>query len=422
MLKKLAVFFSASALVLGACGGENNKDEGGSKKDDKVNLSMAIWDTKQEPVLREILDNFEKENENIDVEIQLTPFSDYWTKLEAAATGGEMADVVWMNGPNFQLYAKNGIIEPLTEYLTESDIDFGDYPEGLVDLYTFEEESYGVPKDWDTSALWYNKEIFDNAGVDYPTDDWTFEDFVSAAKQLTDKDAGIFGASANAMTQEGMYEYILQNGGFIINEDSTESGYDTTEAIEALEKQIALIEDGLSPTLEIQNDTSSFELFEAGRVAMIQAASYRIPIFLDNEDIVDKIDLIEVPSMKQKGTVIHGLANTLNASSKHKEEAFRLIEYLSGEEANQIWAESGVVIPAYTDVLDTFIESNTDLHLEAYVNSLEYAKPYPASANTSVWNEMENEAIRDMFSLEESVENTLKKLANDMNEALSKEQ
>src|SRR5699024_4100454 len=125
-----------------------------SESVEEVTIDIAIWDSNQEPVLREILDNFEAENEDIKVQIQLTPFGQYWTKLEAAATGGDLADVVWMNGPNFELYAGNGIIEPLTSYLEDSDLNLDDYPDGLVDLYNFNGDQYGIPKDWDTSALW----------------------------------------------------------------------------------------------------------------------------------------------------------------------------------------------------------------------------------------------------------------------------
>lgn len=428
MLKKLVPFVSVAAILLGACA-DNNTDAGTtdtqasdeSESVEEVTIDIAIWDSNQEPVLREILDNFEAENEDIKVQIQLTPFGQYWTKLEAAATGGDLADVVWMNGPNFELYAGNGIIEPLTSYLEDSDLNLDDYPDGLVDLYNFNGDQYGIPKDWDTSALWYNKELFDAAGVDYPTDDWTFEDMRAAAEEITDPDAGIYGVSANAMTQEGMYEHIIQNGGYIINEDSTESGYDKPEAIEAVEQQVALIEDGLSPDLAVQNDTSAFQLFGAEKLAMVQTASYRIPEFLSNENLEGKIDLVEVPAMKQKGTVIHGLAHVMSANSEYKDQAFRLINYLGSEEANRIWAESGVVIPAYEDVLDIWIDSQPDLNYQAYVNSLEYAAPYPASANTSRWNEYENEAIRDMYSGDVPVADALENLANQMNEALAAE-
>lgn len=417
-LKKIMLCLASLFLVAGSLGiyGHNVGAQ------DSTTLNVAIWDTNQEPILREILDQFEAENEDITVEIQLTPFGQYWTKLEAAATGGAMADIVWMNGPNIIKYASNGIIEPLDSYLEGSEVDLENYPEGLVDLYNYDGQQFGIPKDWDTSALWYNKEMFDAAGLEYPTDEWTFEDMVAAAEQLTDSDAGVYGLSANAMTQEGWYEYILQNGGYIINEDRTESGYDKPEAIEAIQKHVDLIEAGISPNLQVQNDTSAFALFGAERLAMVLSASYRIPEFVNNENLTGKIDLVEIPSMTQKGTVIHGLGYVMSANSEYKDQAFRLIEYLGGEAANQVWAESGVVIPAYEAVLDTWLESNTDLNLQAYVSSLEYATAYPVSANTAVWNAYEEDAIRDVMSGTVSVEEGLTELANQMNGALQAEQ
>lgn len=420
-MKKILMLTSLlSATLLAACG-NNDSSEGSSDSvnAEKTVVTLALWNKNQEPVLRDVLDKFEEQNENITVELQLTPNPQYWTKLEAAASGSQMPDIVWMNGPNFINYASNGIIEPITSYLESSDIDLANYPESLVDLYTHEGELYGIPKDWDTTALWYNKDLFDTAGLDYPTDEWTFDEMKAAAEQLTDPSKGIYGVSANYMTQEGIYDIIPQNGGYVISEDRTESGYDKPEAIEGVEKYVALIEEGISPDLATQTDTGPRDLFSAGKLGMVYSASWNIPVYVENETL--NADLVEVPSMKQKATAIHGLIYALNAKSEQKDEAWKVIEYLASEEANQIWAESGVVIPGHQGALDTWLESRPDLNLEAYVNSLEYSVPFPISKNSSVWNDYESEAITKIYSLEVSVEDGLKELAEKMNAALEKE-
>ncbi len=140
--------------------------------------------------MEKIAEAFTAEHPNVTVEIQLTPYKEYFTKLQTAVSGGSAADVFWMNGPNFQLYASNGVLAPLDD---QGGIDPADYSQGLVDLYTFDGKLYGAPKDFDTVALWYNKELFDAAGVAYPEAGWTWDDFTAAAAALTDPATGRWG-------------------------------------------------------------------------------------------------------------------------------------------------------------------------------------------------------------------------------------
>jgi multiple sugar transport system substrate-binding protein len=419
---KKGIIMLTGILLLSGCGNNESENESAdnSSNSDTTTVSLAFWNQNQEPVLREVLDDFEEQNPDIEVELELTPNPQYWTRLEAAVSGNVMADIVWMNGPNFIQYASNDIIEPIEPYLEDSEINLEDYPESLRNLYTYEDELYGLPKDWDTTALWYNEEIFDNAGVEYPQDDWTWDDMRTAAEQITDPENNIYGVSANIQTQEGIYNQIFQNNGFVINENATQSGYDDPNTIEAFELHVDLIEDGLSPDLGLQSETSARDLFASGNLGMAYLASWNIPVLVES-DISDHINLVEMPAIEEKGAVIHGLIYALNSQSQNKEEAARVIKYLGSEEANVTWAESGIVIPGYEDVLDIWLESFPELNLNAYVNSLDYSHPFPVSANTSRWNDYEEQAINDIYSGNTDIEERLNQLAEQMNEALANE-
>ncbi|UJF15856.1 sugar ABC transporter substrate-binding protein [Jeotgalibaca sp. MA1X17-3] len=422
LFKKSMYILLGSALLAG-CGSNDSETDGslsGEADSEITTVSLAFWNQNQEPVLREILDNFEDENPNIKVEFEITPNPQYWTRLEAAASGEVMPDIVWMNGPNFVQYAANEIIEPIDSYLKDSEIDLNNYPDSLLELYTYDDELYGIPKDWDTTSLWYNKNIFDDAGVSYPEDDWTWEEMIEAAEAITDVDNDIYGVSANIQTQEGIYNQIFQNKGFVINEDRTKSGYSDSNTIEAFEKHVDLIKKGLSPDLNVQSESSARDLFASGRLGMAYLASWNIPVLMESE-VSDHIDLVEMPSMKEKGAVIHGLIYALSASSTNKEEAAAVIKYLGSEEANKVWAESGVIIPGHEGMLNTWVESYPELNLEAYVNSLEYSHPFPVSENTSKWNDYESQAINDIYSLDTNISERLNTLAEQMNKALEEE-
>ena len=175
--KKVSAVILVAVMTasLAACGGSgsDSKDSAGKQESQDTGkaLTVAIWDSNQEPGLREIMDDFTKET-GIDVDIQVTPWKDYWTMLEAAATGGSMPDVFWMHSDQIGTYAEyDDILLNLSDKIKESDkIDLSKYPEELVKTYqNADGDQLAVPKDIDTCAVWYNKKMFDEAGIDYPT-------------------------------------------------------------------------------------------------------------------------------------------------------------------------------------------------------------------------------------------------------------
>lgn len=180
-LVALGLVATTGTTLLAGCGGS---DKGGSK-DGKVELVMSVWDSDQEPVMKQMAEAYSKENPNVTVKTQLTTWNEYWTKLEASATGGSAPDIITMNVLHVEEYADAGILMDLTDAEKESDLKVHDnFPAPLVDGYTVEGKLYGIPKDFDTNAVFYNKEIFDQAGVAYPTDGWTFEDFRKTCEDL----------------------------------------------------------------------------------------------------------------------------------------------------------------------------------------------------------------------------------------------
>ncbi|WP_197059516.1 extracellular solute-binding protein, partial [Cryobacterium sp. MLB-32] len=189
------------------------------------------------PALEANIAAFNEIYPNIEVNIDITPWAQYWTKLQTQASGDTLPDVFWMNGPNFQLYAANDQLEPMTNLIDAGEVDPSNYVDVLNNLYSYDDEQYGMPKDFDTVALWYNKAILDQAGVAVPDGTWTWDDFATAAKTVSDTlaDQGIYGV-ATGLTggQEGYYNTILQAGGNIISEDGTTSGYDDPKTIRGL--------------------------------------------------------------------------------------------------------------------------------------------------------------------------------------------
>ena len=130
---------------------------------------------------------------------------------------------------------------PIDAYVARDKVDLGNYMPAVMDAYKFKDHVYALPKDVDAIALWYNKELFKQAGVDYPTADWTWDDLTAAAQKLTDPAKGVYGIAAPAEDQANYDNTILQAGGQIISADGKKSGYDSPEAIRGLQLWVDLI-------------------------------------------------------------------------------------------------------------------------------------------------------------------------------------
>lgn len=407
---------TAAVVSLTAC---SSSTGGGESSGGDVTLSYAIWDENQKPAMEEIAAAFEEENPNVSIDIQVTPYKEYFTKLQTAATGGSAADVFWMNGPNFQLYASNGQLAPLDD----AGVDAADYPEGLIDLYTFDGALYGAPKDFDTVALWYNKALFDAAGVAYPAAGWTWDDFTAAAAALTDPATGQYGVAASQYGQENYYNSIAQAGGEVISADGTESGYGSPEALEGIELWTDLIEAGSSPTAQQMTDTNPEDLFLSGKVAMFQNGSWAAIAYGENADISDQVDVAPLPEGPTGNqSVIHGVGNVANAKSPHLAEAKAFAAFASGEQAAKIQAETGTVIPAFHDTQRAWVDAQPQFDLQVYIDALDTAVPYPVSKNTSAWTSIESEVLSQVWSGAVTPEAGLKDLAAQMQTALDAEQ
>lgn len=381
--KFLSAFLCAAmaATMLVGCGGKESdttkKDNNnatqkasedtdkGSETTEKVEIHHAYWHGAMTDYLTECEEKFEAENSNIDIVLDYYDWGEYWTKLEAAAAGGEVADVFQLNGPNNYKYADYGMLLPLDDYIAGSDVDMDNYPEALNKIYNIDGVQYGIPVDWDTIGLWYNKEIFDAAGVEYPNENWTWEDLVAAAEKITDADAGIYGISAGYADQGGFFNTVPAAGGYIVNEDGTKCGFDDEKTVKGLQIWEDLLKAGLSPSQAKLNETADTTLFTAGQLGMLMAGDWVIADFVAVEGFAGKFDAAMLPMIDgNRASCIHGKANCISSVTENPDEAWAWVSYLAGQEANEMLGKSGAAIPAHTACSNLFFEAYPDYNMK----------------------------------------------------------
>lgn len=423
MKKAIIVALASLSVIASGCssGAKDQPAAGGSSN--KVEITFSSWGGSGYNETNELLlKAFEAKHPNIKVKIEDTPNKQYWQKMEAAASGENLPDVFWMNGPRFASYAANGMLKPLDDLIKKDSLDLKNFPSSLVNLYNYGGKQYAIPKDFDTIGVWYNKALFDAKGVAYPKDDWTWSEFVDTAKKLTDPANGVWGVAAALDSQGGYYNTIFQSGGYVISDDKKTSGYDKPEAIEGIKFWTDLINvHKVSPTLAQMTDTEPMDMFQSGKVAMYWDGSWNASTFGKNEYLKGKVDVAALPKNKQQSVVIHGLGYAMSSKSKHPDEAWEFVKFLASKEAADIHAKTGVAIPAFNGTQDTWVKSFPNMKLQTFVNQVSYSKQYPVSKYTSKWSGQEAEILKQAWAGAITPEAAGKQLAAKMNEALAAE-
>jgi multiple sugar transport system substrate-binding protein len=420
-----AAALACVGLAAAACGGSGSAAGGsGAAKSESgpVTISYAIWEAPQLATMKQIAAKFHEENPKITVNIQLTPWEQYWTKLQTSLKGGSGADVFWMNIPNLKKYASGGVLMPLDDYVSRDSVDLDNYVPAVMDAYKFQGHVFALPKDVDSIALWYNKDLFKQAGVAVPTADWTWDDLTAAAQKLTDSSKGVYGIAAPAEDQANYDNTILQAGGSILSPDGKKSGLDSPEAIRGLKLWVDLINKyHASPTLQQMTDTDPEQMFTSGKVAMYYGGSWTV---LDMKAVPEAKKFAAVAPMPhdaERYSVSNGLGMVVNSKTKHPDAAWQWVKFLGGKTAAQIQAETGTVIPAYKGMADAWVKSSPEFNLQVFVDQLQYAKPLPSSIDTPAWRDPTAAEFAKAWAGTESVEEAAKKAAAIMNDRLANE-
>ena len=191
-----------------------------------VEITYMMWGSPEElAIWQQIIDEFQVANPNIKVKVDVSDWESYWNKLKTLYAGGKPPDVFAIDGPLYPDWASRGVLLNLQPYIDKTPglLD-GIYPNTLT-TYKTNGNYYGLPRDLQPIVLFYNKDMFDKAGIAYPTDTWTMNDLRETAKKLTldtNSDGKIdqWGFSADLWDMELFWsEAIWSYGGNVISDD-----------------------------------------------------------------------------------------------------------------------------------------------------------------------------------------------------------
>lgn len=307
---------------------------------DKVTITLSTWTGVNEAAeLQTILDKINSANTDFEVVHQPFP-SDYMTQVKTQLAGGSAADLYWIGNEDLAL-ASEGVFMPLTDCVKDAAPqtagDVNDYYPDIISTAMQDGVLYGLPWIAQPVVVYYNKSLFDAAGLDYPKAGWTWDDFMATAKELTkdtDGDGKIdqWGFTANGWPPPQMF--VWQAGGEVIGEDLTSSPIDSPEALDAWNYYLQLAYNPeVSPSSDTIKEQGFDQMFRAGKIGMFMGGAAD---GLDYE--VENVSVVSVPvnPKTEDGTTFAWTASTvISASTQNPEAACKAL--LAVTEGIQNW-------------------------------------------------------------------------------------
>jgi multiple sugar transport system substrate-binding protein len=385
-VKRIATLLALVALSIGvaAC---SDDDSGGSGSGGKVEIKFWHGQT-QGPakLLGEMVDEFNSTHPNIKVSKDFGGVNSdrMLTKVTAGLQAGSYPDIAYIYGSDLANLAKSDKLVDLTD--KKSEIEWDKFFPAAQGAATVDGRIRAFPALIDNLAVVYNKKIFDDAGVAYPKDDWTWEDFRATAAKLNDPDKGIAGAAWPGTGDEDttwrIWPLIWQQGGDVLAEDGKSVGFDNPEGEAALQVVADLASDD---SLYIDNTAGSErmqQLFTSGKMAMNIAGPWALPEYVDG-----KIDygVAPLPSFGGEHTTIAGpdtWAIFDNGDAKSK-AAIEFVSWLTAPKQQIRWLSEAGSLPTRTDMVDLpgYADYEKSLpELDKFVDNLELARIRPTVA------------------------------------------
>ena len=339
------------------------------KQDD--NLVFATWGSKTEvQILKELLFDFEKENPDIKVEFLHIP-QNYFQKLHLMFASNLAPDVIFINNLNIPVYEKylldlNDIVKNKEDY----------YPQ-VLDTMTYEDRLLAIPRDVSTLVVFYNKDLFDKNNLSYPNENWNMTEFLDTAKKLTNN--GIYGIS---FEENSLFylPYMRAFGGGILSP--------TGEQImnsENSQKGIQYYSDlrnkyNIAPKKYQSASETMAQMFINGRLAMHLSGRWLVPKY--REDIKFDWDIVNFPNINEKSSVtLDSSGYAITKSSKHKEDAVKLVEFLSSDKAIQKFTTTGLIVPARIDTINSqaFLDNKKPKNSKVFIEVIKNSEKSPVN-------------------------------------------
>ena len=425
-MKRLMFVLVIASLILGACGGTKPAATQPVAGNAPVTISMSMWgDPAELDVWNQIVADFHTANPNITVKVEVSDWDSYWTKLKTLLSAGTPPDVFTMDAPLYLDYQSRGVLLNLQPYLDKNPGMLDDvYPQTL-EAYKTPDGMFGLPRDFQTIVLFYNKDMFDAAKVAYPTANWTYDDLRAAAKSLTitggDGKITQFGYSLDLWDFEpGMSEMIWSYGGDLINADHTKTLVGEPKARQAFQ----VLHDMMFTDKSIPDTNTSAEYggdpFLAGVSAMTAFGHWVVPGY---SEVKFKWGIAPMPKGPAgQATSVNSAGFVVGKASKNPDAAFEFLKYVLSKPAQTRLAQLGFACPVLKSVAesDAFLKQKTPIDQKIFLDSLAFAHMKPVFNGYDEWSSAVGDGMAPVWAGEAELNPTLDAAVKAADDVLAK--
>jgi multiple sugar transport system substrate-binding protein len=352
---------------------------GSSSKNGQVQLTYALWDPYEQIGYQKSIDLFEKAHPDIHVTIEQIPYGNYQQKITAQYISGNAPDVFWVNTPWLGDWIKGKLVTDITSKVKQANIDLSQYYPQLVKLHEYQGHLYGLPKDWDTIALYYNKTYFAKLGIKSPPTNLRWNPtnggtFLTFLKRLTTDthgrnalnpkfDPNSVATYAMAMTNDlqAIYgNYFAMNGGSILpypfatrsTLNSPQNEQTLNFMISMLQKAHVVVPNGQTGPNGGSDNTET--IFASTRSAMWQTGDWNTNSLSQLSNF--KVGVMLLPSGPQgRISMLNGLTDGIVSNTPHPEQAWELVQWLASAKSQAILGAGGYIWPAIRSLDPLFL-------------------------------------------------------------------
>ncbi|WP_375471594.1 ABC transporter substrate-binding protein [uncultured Nostoc sp.] len=359
-----------------------------------VTIKLSGWggNLVEQKLLKQVLLDFEAQHPNIKVKYEAIS-DQYMDVIKTRLVGEAAPDVFYLESVEAPFLMSQNVLEPLEAYITP-EFDLADFEDSLLDSFKYQNHIYGLPKDYSTLALFYNKKAFAAAGLSNPPATW--DELRTYSKQLTGK-LNKYGFGENPDLARQVYK-IKAFGGQLVDQNSYAT-FASEASLQGLELVIDQYQKDRSSAQKSDVGTNSgSEMFGQSKVAMVIEGNWAIPYLTETFPQVE-FATAQVPTINnKKGTMMLTVAYVMNKQAQHKAEAWELISYLTGKEGMQKWTGTGFALPTRKSVAKNLGYDQDPLR-SPLVAGVDYATPwqvgqYPAAIINNFDNQFVSALLR----------------------------
>ena len=317
----------------------------------------------------------EYENNNPDVKVDFMHIpQNYFQKIHLLFASNTPPDIIFINNLYLPIYANAGVLEPVDNWA-----DLTQYNKNILSSLSWRGSVYAVPRDVSNLVVFYNKDLFDKYGIKYPDGNWTYEDFLEIALKF--KKEGVFAISFEEAPLFFL-PYLMSEGGEIVNNAGTINVYDTL-AQSGLNFYADLRKKyHVAPKAEESASATMAQMFLQQKIAMHLTGRWLVPKYREEADF--DWDIMQFPK-GSKGSIVPLDASgwAVAKNSKHKDEAHKLVNYLSSKRSIEKLTECGLIVPARYDVANSkyFLDGKNPHNAKVFLDVIKTAKPTPVPVN-----------------------------------------